>query len=394
MSDPENGLRLVVAGGGTGGHVLPALAVIEELRRRQSLAAVLWIGSHEGVEVQAAADAGIQFVAIPTGKLRRYLSLRNLTDAARVPLGVVAAHRALRSFKPDVVLSTGGFVSVSTVLAARGIAPVLTHEQTAVLGLATRINARFADVLAVSHAQTESVARGIHRHVMVTGNPVRGELASGDRRRGLSFLDFDDTLPVTYVTGGARGASPINQRIAAMIPQFLESTQIVHQTGPASANADAAELTRRRDSLPEHLRRRYRLFEFVGEELPDIYAAADLVVARAGAGTIAELAFIGKPAILIPLPGTGGDEQTVNARVLGDIGAALVIPQHEASPERLHEELKSLLGDPGRRASMARAARTAARPEAASRLADALIALAGRRTSHMYQRRDQEPMTR
>ncbi|MDQ2655694.1 MAG: glycosyltransferase, partial [Chloroflexota bacterium] len=173
MSDPNQGVRLVIAGGGTGGHVLPAFAVLGELRQRGALASVTWIGSSDGHERQAAQDADIPYVAIPTGKLRRYLSLQNLTDAGRIPLGVVAARRALSKARPQVILSTGGFVSVPTVVAARGIAPVITHEQTAIVGLANRINARFAEVLAISHAETEQEARRLHRNVALTGNPVR-----------------------------------------------------------------------------------------------------------------------------------------------------------------------------------------------------------------------------
>jgi UDP-N-acetylglucosamine--N-acetylmuramyl-(pentapeptide) pyrophosphoryl-undecaprenol N-acetylglucosamine transferase len=372
----RQGLRLAVTGGGTGGHVLPALAAVDELRRRSSLADLIWIGSREGVERGAAEEAGIRFIAIPTGKLRRYLSLRNLTDAARVPFGVLSARRALTAFRPNVILSTGGFVSVPAVVAARGIAPVLTHEQTAVLGLANRINARFADVLAVSHPATEQLALRLHRRVVVTGNPVRTSLTAGDRSRGLRALGFNDGIPVIYVTGGARGASPINQRIAALLPRILDRVQIVHQTGPLSANPDAASLTRRRDSLPDAVRHRYKVVEFVGDELADVYAAADLVIGRAGAGTIAELAFVGLPAILIPLPGARGDEQTVNARVLGDAGAAIVIKQPSATPERLQTEILALLDDPERRERMAEAARTLARPDAAARLADELLALA------------------
>jgi UDP-N-acetylglucosamine--N-acetylmuramyl-(pentapeptide) pyrophosphoryl-undecaprenol N-acetylglucosamine transferase len=369
-------LRLAVTGGGTGGHVLPALAVIDELRRRGALADVIWIGSREGVERQAADEAGIRFIAIPTGKLRRYLSLRNLTDAARVPLGVLAARRALAAFRPNVILSTGGFVSVPAVVAARGIAPVLTHEQTAILGLANRINARFADVLAVSHPGTALLASRLHRHVVVTGNPVRVGLAAGDRSRGLRALGFSDALPVAYVTGGARGASPINQRIAALLPGILDRAQIVHQTGPLSANPDAGNLTQLRESLPDAVRDRYKVVEFIGNELPDVYAAADLVVGRAGAGTIAELAYVGLPAILIPLPGARGDEQAINAHVLGDAGAAIVIEQRDATPERLQTEMLNLLEDPDRRTRMANAARTVARPDAAARLGDELLALA------------------
>jgi UDP-N-acetylglucosamine--N-acetylmuramyl-(pentapeptide) pyrophosphoryl-undecaprenol N-acetylglucosamine transferase len=372
-------LRLAITGGGTGGHVLPALAVVDELRQRGTLAELIWIGSSEGLERRAAEEASIPFVAIPTGKLRRYLSLRNLTDAGRIPLGVLAARRALAAFRPDVVLSTGGFVSVPAVVAARGIAPVLTHEQTAILGLANRINARFADVLAVSHSQTELLARRLHHRVVVTGNPIRVGLTAGDHSRGLQFLGFEASMPVVYVTGGARGASPLNQRIAALLPGILDQAQIVHQTGPPSANADASNLSQVRESLPKAVRHRYHVVEFLGDELPDIYAIADLVVGRAGAGTIAELAYIGLPAILVPLPGARGDEQSLNAQVLGDVGAAVVIAQQDATPERLQAEILALLDDPERRARMASAARTVARPDAAARLAEELLSLARKR---------------
>jgi UDP-N-acetylglucosamine--N-acetylmuramyl-(pentapeptide) pyrophosphoryl-undecaprenol N-acetylglucosamine transferase len=372
-------MRLAITGGGTGGHVLPALAVVDELRRREAITDLIWIGSKDGVERRAAEEAAIQFVDIPTGKLRRYLSLRNLTDAARLPLGVVAARRALVAFRPDVILSTGGFVSVPAVVAARGIAPVLTHEQTAILGLANRINARFADVLAVSHSQTEPLARRLHRRVVVTGNPIRVGLTAGDRNRGLQQLGFDGAMPVVYVTGGARGASPINQRIAALLPGILDHAQIVHQTGPPSANADAGNLSQLRETLPIAVRRRYYVVEFLRDELPDIYAAADLVVGRAGAGTIAELAYVGLPAILIPLPGARSDEQALNARVLGDAEAAVVIAQQDATPTKLETEILALLDDPDRRARMANAARSVARPDAAARLAEELLSLARQR---------------
>jgi UDP-N-acetylglucosamine--N-acetylmuramyl-(pentapeptide) pyrophosphoryl-undecaprenol N-acetylglucosamine transferase len=372
-------LRLAITGGGTGGHVLPALAVVDELRRRGALRELIWIGSSEGVERRAADEASITFVAIPTGKLRRYLSLQNLTDAGRIPLGVLAARRALASFRPDVVLSTGGFVSVPAVVAARGIAPVLTHEQTAILGLANRINARFADVLAVSHSQAASLAGQLHRRVVVTGNPVRVGLTAGDRLRGLQRLGFESSMHVIYVTGGARGASPLNRRIAALLPGILDQAQIVHQTGPPSANADASNLSQMRESLPKAVRHRYHVVEFLRDELPDIYAAADLVVGRAGAGTIAELAYVGLPAILVPLPGARGDEQVLNARLLGDVGAAVVIAQQDATPERLQAEILALLDDPKRRSRMANAAGTVARPDAAARLADELLSLARQR---------------
>ncbi|HEU0114510.1 MAG TPA: glycosyltransferase, partial [Thermomicrobiales bacterium] len=261
-------MKIVIAGGGTGGHVLPAVAVVDALRRRAAIADLLWIGSETGVEGDAARDAGIPFATIPTGKLRRYFSLQTGVDAVRVPLGVIQARRLLRRFRPDVVFSTGGFVSVPTVVAAHGVAPVLTHEQTAILGLANRINARFAQVMALSYPETEAAARGRSPRVETTGNPVRANLRTGDRQRGFACWEFDPDLPLVYVTGGARGASPLNQRIAALLPDLLERCQILHQTGPASANDDLARLTAMRDAWPERLQRRYRPVEFIRDELP------------------------------------------------------------------------------------------------------------------------------
>jgi UDP-N-acetylglucosamine--N-acetylmuramyl-(pentapeptide) pyrophosphoryl-undecaprenol N-acetylglucosamine transferase len=207
---------------------------------------------------------------------------------------------------------------------------------------------------------------------------VRPQLLEGDRERGLKRLGFVPDLPVVYVTGGARGASPINQRIEAILPELLTRAQVIHQTGPISANEDARRLAELRAQLPSELRRRYFLTQFLGEELPDIYAAADLTIGRSGAGTVAELAYAGIPAILIPLPGTGGDEQSVNARILADVKAAVLLPQVEATPGRLLAEVDSLLANKQRREQMARAALTVARPDAASRMADIVVELSAR----------------
>ena len=378
MSEHQQPIRLVIAGGGTGGHVLPAVAVVEELRRRGAVGEMLWIGSRAGVEREAAEANGIPFAEIETGKLRRYPSIQTVTDAGRIPVGVVQARRLLRAFRPSVVFSTGGFVSVPTVIAAKGTAPVLTHEQTAIIGLANRINARFADVFAVSWDQTAKIARAMHRRVIVTGNPVRGSILHGDRTAGLRRFGFDDQRPLLYVTGGARGATPINDRVAAMVPSLLEQVQVLHQTGPDSANSDLAAMQAAAAAWPEALRRRYHALPFIREGMADVYAAADIVLGRAGAGTVAELSVLGLPSILVPLPGAGGDEQTLNARLLGDVGAAVVLPQPDATPERLQEIITGLATDPSRRTAMADAARTIGKPQAAADLADALLSIARR----------------
>ena len=378
MTSAAQPIRIVIAGGGTGGHVLPAVSVIEELERRQTCADYLWIGSHNGVERAAAERHGIAFSAVSTGKFRRYLDRQTALDAVRVPLGIAQAWNSIRSYKPDVVFSTGGFVSVPTVIAAARIAPVLTHEQTTVVGLATKVNARFADVLALSYDQTRERINGAKVRVTVTGNPVRLSLLGGDAARAFARFGFDPSLPLLYVTGGARGSSPINERVEALLPDLLDHSQILHQTGPTGANDDLARLTSLRRSWPAERQRRYRAVEFVGDELKDVYAAATLVLGRAGAGTIAELPLVGKPAILVPLPLSGGGEQDGNARVLGDAGAAVVIRQADATPERLRSEILSLLGNADRLARMSAAAKTLARPDAAARLADELLRLAAR----------------
>lgn len=372
----QKSLRLLITAGGTGGHVLPAVAVIEEIRARQIPVEMLWIGSHKGVERDIAHAHGVNFTAVQTGKIRRYLSVETVTDIFRIPLGIAQAGIKARAFAPDVIFSTGGNVSVPAVVAGSRVAPVLTHEQTAQVGIANKIAARFARRFAVAYEETAMIARTYHDHVVITGNPVRASLIQGVKTRAWEHFGLSPDLPVVFVTGGARGASPINQRIEKLLPDLLEKTQVVHQAGPSVANDDAARLRRAQESWPEHLRGRYVVREFLGGEIADLYAITDLVIGRAGAGTVAELAFLGKPSILLPLPGTWGDEQRKNAKVLTNVDGAIVIEQNDATPERLRQEINALLDDPMRRNAMGASASRIARPDAAARLVDEILTLA------------------
>jgi len=370
-------LKLVIASGGTGGHTSPVIAVLNTLRERGPVDAT-WIGGTWGIERDAAKRAGVPFVAIPTGKLRRYFSLQTPIDAVRIPLGYMQASRHLRRLRPAVVFSTGGYVAVPTALAAARLGiPVLTHEQTAQLGLATRMIARSADVLALSFPLPEATRFDGKARVIVTGNPVRASLFGGDPARAVAHFGLSPEMPTIYVTGGARGSSPVNERIERALPLLLPTMQIVHATGPADANGDYPRLHAVRDKLPDEWRARYVLRETLGDELRDVYALAALVVGRSGAGTVAELAALGRPSILIPLPGTGGDEATKNARVLADAGAALLLQQAEATPELLASHILALLNDHARRERMSDAARSLAPTNADEKIADALLDLAG-----------------
>jgi UDP-N-acetylglucosamine--N-acetylmuramyl-(pentapeptide) pyrophosphoryl-undecaprenol N-acetylglucosamine transferase len=363
---------MVIAGGGTGGHVQPAVAVFQSVKETTDVKA-LWIGSHDGVEQAAAHQTGILFRPIQTGKFRRYLSLRTPIDILRIPIGVIQAFRLLRQFRPDVVFSTGGFVSVPTVVAAKILRiPSLTHEQTATVGLATRINARFADVVALSFEQSRAQLPNARARTVVTGNPIRAALFDGTADAAMRQFSLSPELPLIYITGGALGAHAINEVVLAALPRLLTFTQIIHQCGAASGNGDAPRLLEARSQLPPELRRRYVVRERIGPELADIYAAASLIVGRAGAGTVAEIAALGKPSILIPLPGAGGDEQTLNARVLANAGGAVLLPQADLSPDRLIAEIDALLAS-DRLEEMSNAARAIGQTDATARLASEIM---------------------
>ncbi|MET9263716.1 UDP-N-acetylglucosamine--N-acetylmuramyl-(pentapeptide) pyrophosphoryl-undecaprenol N-acetylglucosamine transferase [Amycolatopsis sp. NPDC004079] len=375
---------MIVTGGGTGGHTYPALTAVRGLRSRLEADGaaldVLWTGKDGGLEQRVAQAEGIRFAAVATGKIRRasnplkMISAANVRDIGRVPLGVVQARALVARFRPDVVLATGGYVAVPVGLAARLCRrPLVVHEQTVRLGLTNRLLARIATSVAVSSESTlELLPRGVR--AVVTGNPVRPELLHGraDRAvRALGLSGFAPELPTVYVTGGAQGSRQINQLVCRSAPWLLQHANIVHQCG----KNNAAQLREQFAQLPEELASRCIVTEFVGSELADVFALADLVISRSGAGTIAELTALGKPSVLVPLPSSAGNEQVHNARNLHDAGAAVALPS-EVSEADLRAAVTPLLTDRNRRLDMARRARAHSKPDAADRLVDAMLAAA------------------
>lgn len=380
--------RLIVTGGGTGGHTYPALTAVRTLQARLAAEGrgleVLWIGTPQGLEARVAPAEGIAFTTVATGKIRRsanplkMLSPANIKDMARVPLGVMQARKAIKGFRPDVVLATGGYVAVPAGLAARLCKrPLVLHEQTVRLGLANRKLAGSAARVAVSsESSLPLLPEAVRPAAVVTGNPVRPEVLAGHADKAVDALGltgFDRRLPTLYVTGGAQGAQQINDMIGDALPWLLERANVVHQCGPANVEA----LRGRAAALPPELAGRYYLTGFVGPELPDILALADVVVSRSGAGTLAELTALGKPAVFVPLASSAGDEQAHNARHLEDAGAAVALVG-EVTEQRLRDAVGPLLTDPARRESMATAARAHGRPDAADRLVDVVLAAASR----------------
>src|SRR5215208_2615272 len=373
-------IKILVTGGGSSGHISPALAIIKTIGDLAEGAdwrpQFCYIGGTRGIERQLITAAGIDFVGVATGKLRRYFSLENLTDMFRIPVGVAQSLREVARFRPDVVLSTGGYVGVPAVLAAAMLrVPILTHEQTVQVGLANRITARFATTIALTfESARQELPAALRGKAIVTGNPVRPLIFGGDRAAATHWAGFaraDDRLPTIYVTGGSQGARIINRAIEAALPDLLVLCRVIHQCGqqPDGEQQDYDRLEQAAAQLPPELRRRYHFTRFVGAEIKDVFALADLVVGRAGAGTIAEICVLGKPALYIPLVPTGGDEQTRNAQACAAAGAATIIAQAELSGARL-------LADRARLQAMGQAALALGRPDAARAVAEAVLALA------------------
>lgn len=371
-------MRVVIAGGGTGGHTSAGLAVAESLRLRG--VEVFWIGSTSGIEAQRVPQARIPYYVIPAGKLRRYWDWQNVTDIlGRVPAGFVRSLTLLRALRPEVLFATGGFVALPPAVAARVLGiPLVVHEQTAVAGLANRLAGRFATKVALTFG--EAGKDFPLERVVVTGNPLRPELTGGSREAGLARLGLASELPVVYVTGGAQGSHRINRTVGEILPRLLDLTQVIHQCGANPTTRDREWLEELAQRLPAHLRARYVVLPYVGAELRDVYAAAQLLVSRAGAGTVNECCHLGVPAIFIPLPGARGDEQTANARIVEAAGGAVIFPETSLSPERLLETIRSLLADPERLGLMGERARRLAVPDAADRIAKLIFEVAdGRR---------------
>jgi UDP-N-acetylglucosamine--N-acetylmuramyl-(pentapeptide) pyrophosphoryl-undecaprenol N-acetylglucosamine transferase len=352
---------VVFAGGGTAGHVFPGLAIAAELDRR-----IVWIGSSHGVERALVADAGIAFCGIPAGKLRRYLSLRNLSDVFKTLAGIAVSIGILRRERPALLFSKGGFVSVPPVIAARlcGI-PSWTHESDYDPGLATKINLRLCERVLVSFPETLSfLPEGSRGKCVVTGNPVRAQLYDTHPERGRAFVGCPAEAPLVLVLGGSMASLTINRLIAGALPDLQEACFLVHQAGEGGASAPRGG--------------RYFPTSFIGAELPDVMSAADLVVSRAGANTLAELAVLGRASVLIPLGGKASrGDQLRNAEVFRRAGAALVIAEEQATSELLAQTVRELLGAPSRLAAM----RSAARSLAGDRPAAAIAAMIRERLS-------------
>ncbi|HEY3240051.1 MAG TPA: undecaprenyldiphospho-muramoylpentapeptide beta-N-acetylglucosaminyltransferase [Acidimicrobiia bacterium] len=347
----------LVTGGGTGGHVYPGLALAEALvARGHDRSSIHWVGSARGLEATAVPAAGFTVDLLPGRGLQRRFTAENVSVAGQTVAAVARATRLVRRRRPKVVVGVGGYASLPCILAARALRiPVVVHEQNAAPGLANRIAVRLGARAAVSLPGTPLAG------AVVTGNPVRAAVAGVVRNPASSPL-------LVVIFGGSLGARRLNQAALGLYDLWRSRDDVAvhHVSGSAGYEDTAAAL----DSLrrPDD-RLAYRLVRYE-DDMPSLYATATLMVCRAGATTVAELAAAGVPSVLVPLPGAPGDHQTHNALALVEAGAGVLVPDAECDGARLAAELAPLLADPARLQTMGKAAAGVGRPDAADRLAD------------------------
>lgn len=357
--------KIVLTGGGTAGHVWPLLVVAQELRKRSDCR-FLYIGSN-GIEQDLAAGV-VPFEPIPVGKLRRYIDVQNLFDPFRVVVGFLKARELLGRFKPDLVLAKGGYVSLPVVLAAKGLRiPILVHESDAIFGLANRIAAKHALFVMVGFPK-KFYHVPFDRKLIYTGIPVRSEFLRGAKSY-LKEIGFHPQNKTLFVMGGSQGAHRINRLVSRIAGELLEEFQIIHISGLA----DLEWLARIRAKLPLYQRKRYHLVSFLKREFPQALVASDLVLSRAGASTLAELAAASKPAVLLPLASAASGHQLKNAEIFAHAGAAQLLDDHQISVEQLAQMLKRLLSSEFRLKAMANKMSLLGKPDAASHIAQIIL---------------------
>ncbi|MDQ3811028.1 MAG: UDP-N-acetylglucosamine--N-acetylmuramyl-(pentapeptide) pyrophosphoryl-undecaprenol N-acetylglucosamine transferase [Chloroflexota bacterium] len=352
---------MLLAGGGSGGSATPVLAVAQALRRAHPSSRFLYVGTRHGPEAALAQAHAIPFAGIASGKLRRYWDWHNLVDPLRVAGGVAEAYALVRRFRPRVAFAAGGFGAVPPMVAARLAGTrTLIHQQDVEPGLANRLLVPFAQRITVSLAS--SLEHFPRSRSIGTGNPVREEIARAEPSQAIVRLGLDPRLPLLVVTGGGTGALGLNRLVAAAAPRLVERMQVVHLTG------------RGRGVPSQTDSRRYRAIEFLVEEMPHLLAAATIVVSRAGMGTLTELAALARPTLVVPMPGS---HQWANAHAFARLGAVEIVDQDTASPDRLSQRILGLLDDPLRQAQLGRALAASMPRDAAERIAETLLELAG-----------------
>jgi len=361
-------MNIVIAGGGTGGHVFPAIAIAKELKMKIAHIKITFVGTARGIESKIVPKEGYDIRFIKAEGLVGKNIFRTIKSALKIPVALRDSKKILKELKPELVLGVGGYSSGPVVLCASmmGI-PTMIHEQNTLPGLTNKLLGKFVDTVAVTYH--ESIRFFPQEKTYLTGNPVRSEILKGDRGRGCKIFSLKKNLFTIFVFGGSLGATRINNAVSealAYLEPFKDKIQFLHQTGDKDLDA---------------VKEAYRMREFKGTVVPfayemaDAYAVADLIISRAGATTLAEMTACGKAAILVPYPFAAGNHQEVNARKLWDVGAAQMILDKELNGKTLSDSIKYLLQDPDAIGQMERTSKSLGNPEATNRIIELMMGL-------------------
>lgn len=366
-------MKIIVSGGGTGGHIYPALTLIDAVKKILPDTEFLYVGTKQGLESDIVPKSGINFTALSLeGGFERHFALENIKRAADAILSVKRARKIIKNFQPNAVVGTGGYVCGPVLLAAALMKiPTLIQEQNAVAGITNKILSKFVDKIAVG---TEPALKNFPAaKTIYTGNPIRSEVLTAKREDGLSEFNFAADKPVVLVSGGSRGARAINN---AMIDVLLNppDAQILHVTGKGEFDSVIQKL---RDKNFNFDNPQIKIVPYL-YNMPQAMAMADLAVFRAGATGLAELTARGVPSILIPFPYAAENHQEFNARALVAVGAARMILNKDLNSEILSATLNELLGSPAELKTMAAASLSLGKPQAAADIAGMILEIASR----------------
>ncbi len=325
-------MKILMVGGGTGGSVTPLIAIAQYLKNQKTDLEFIWFGTYKGPEKNLVLAADIKFIPIFSGKFRRYFSWQNFIDIFFIIFGFIQAFVYFFKFKPDVMISAGSFVAVPVGLVAFIFrCPQIMHQQDIVTGLANKILSFLAKKITVTFP--EQVANFPSSKVVLSGNPIREDILQGNKSKAIQLLSLEKDLPTVLVVGGGTGAMKLNQLIQGALPELLQFCQVIHITGK---NKKVQALALKDFST------RYHQFDFILNEMPDILAVADLVITRGGMGFLTELAALGKPTLIIPIPDS---HQEANANYFVQQRAAIYLDQNKISSQSLIDDLKELIAD-------------------------------------------------
>lgn len=366
-------MRILLTGGGTGGHIFPLIAVAKKIKEKiGNEAEFLYVGSGSKIEKETMQAEGIRAKYILAGKVRRYFSLLNFVDFFKIPIGFIQSLFILLRFMPDVVFSKGGYVSVPVIIVAWMYRiPVIIHESDATPGSANKILAKFSTKIAVAYASTQNYFEA--SKTAIIGNPIRDGINEGNKEESRKIFNFSESKPIILILGGSQGSEIINEAIIRILPKLIKHSQIIHQTG--EKNYESVVRKAGEQGIKAGREGYYVAPFFNFEKLKEAYAVSDLVVSRAGANIIAEIAANAKPNILIPLEHSAQDHQRMNAYEIAKAGGTLVLEESNLGENIFFEKIEKILFNEELKQNMSKNVSAFYHPQAAEYIAEGLIEL-------------------